>query len=139
MTLPSKVSREVDEVATEVEHILRGVDPSPFSVPAFTVYQGKIFQYLADLKQEAAAVAKRDQADSISVKHVEVASEHLTLGGRNKVYKLAGVIGGLGIGTSVSTLVSMVLVATYPPAGIVICAASGMVGGFLLAVNIMKD
>jgi hypothetical protein len=139
MTLPTKVNHEVDEVAAGVDHFLKAVTPAPFSDPAFSVFKGKITQYVSDLVRESATVAKRDQADTISVKHVDIACEHLMLRSRNKVYKLAGTIGGLGLGTSLSTLCAMALVWQFPLAGILICTVSGMVGSFLLAVNIMKD
>jgi hypothetical protein len=138
MTLPSEVN-QIDEIAVGVDHFLKAVDPAPFSAPAFSVLKGKVTQYVSDLVTESDAVRKRDKADSVSVKHVEIASEHLILKSRNKVYKLAGTIGGIAFGTSVSTLCAMTLVWQFPPAGIVICTSSGMVGGFLLAVSLMKD
>jgi hypothetical protein len=139
MTLPSKVNQEVNEVAAEVDRLLKAVDSTPFTAPAFSVFKGKVTQYLSDLVRESDIVAKRDQTDAISVKHVEAACEHLTLKSRNKVYRFAGTIGGIGLGTGVSVLVTMALGGQFSLAGILICTISGMVGSFLLAISIMKD
>lgn len=139
MTLPSKTNEVVDEIADGVDLLFKNVDPSPFSAPAFTVLKGTIAQYMLDLVNESGAVARRDQADTISAKHVDKAREHLTMRNRNKVYKLAATIAGLGLGTSISTLCSMVLIWQFPVAGILICTFSGIVGGFLLALSFGKD
>jgi hypothetical protein len=137
MTPPSQVN-QVDEIRDGIDHVLKTVDPALFSDPAFSVLKGKITQYLSDLVNESDTVRKRERVDTISVKHIEMACERLILRTRNKVYKLAGTVGGLAIGTSLSTLCAMALIWQFPPVGILICTGSGIVGGFLLAVS-LKD
>jgi histone H3/H4 len=139
MTLPSKKSEVVDEISDGVEHFLKNVDSGPFSPPAFTVLKGVIAQYISDLVNESGDVANREHVDTISAKHVELARERLTLRAGSKVYKLAATIGGLGLGTCLSTICAMMLVWQFPVAGIVICTFSGTVGGFLLALSIGRD
>ena len=136
---PPPEPNHLDEIAIGVEQVIKAVNPAPLSEPAFSMLKAKVTQYLSDLIRESDAVRKRDNVESISMKHIEIASENLILRSRKKVYKLAGTIGGLALGTMISTLCAMVLVSQFPTSGVVICATSGSVGGFLLAVSLMKD
>ena len=135
MDLTSEVSKKVEGVASRAEHFLQGVDPSPFSSAAFSVLKEKITQFVADLVSESTAAAKRDQADSISAKHVEVASRHLMSSARARIYKHLGTWGGTFLGVSSSAFVSMILAHQFPVSGIVIGAATGIAGAFLLGVS----
>lgn len=137
MTPTSQVN-QVDEIRAGIDHVLKTVDLALFSDPAFSVLKGKVTQYLSDLVNESDRVRMRDRVDAVSVKHVEIACERLVVKTRNKIYKLAGTVGGLAIGTSLSTLCAMGLIWQFPPVGILICTGSGIVGGFLLAVS-LKD
>lgn len=139
MNVFSSVTADMNEFADSVEGLLKNIDPGPFSGPAFSVLRGTITEYVSDLVRESAAVARKDHADAISAKHVEIASARLMLGGRNKIHRLIGTIGGVGLGTCMSTLCAMVLVSQFPLSGILICIGSGIVGGFALAVSINES
>lgn len=139
MDFTPKENNEMNEVATQIDLFLKNIDSAPFSSPAFSVLKAKINQHIFDLVKESAIVAKRDQADSISVKHVEIASNHLILKGQKRIYKLIGTVGGLAMGTCISVLCSMVLTPQFTLSGILICTFSGMIGSFLLALNFSKE
>lgn len=128
----------MDELVDGIERSLKNTDPGPFSGPAYSVFTGTITEYVADLTRESEAVARRDQADAISAKHVEIAAAHLMLVERNRIYALVGTIGGVALGTCMSTLCAMVLVSQFPLAGIIICIVSGIIGGFALALSTSK-
>jgi hypothetical protein len=139
MDLTPNVDHKLKEVAERTENFLEGVDHSPFSSAAFSVLKERITLYVSELVKESAIVAKRDKADSISTKHVEVACEHLTLRSRGGVYKNLGTIGGVCLGASISTLISMITASQYSMSGVLISVLLGIAGGVLFAINIMKE
>jgi hypothetical protein len=138
MTAPPDLNHH-DEIALGVEQVIKAVNPAALSDQASSMVKAKVIEYLSDLVKESEAVRKRDNVESISLKHIEIASENLILRSRNKIFKLAGTIGGLLLGTSLSTLCAMMLVSQFPVSGIWISTCSGIVGGFLLAVSFIKD
>jgi hypothetical protein len=139
MAITPNIDHKLREVAERAENFLEGVDQSPFSSTAFSVLQERIALYVSELVKESAIIAKRDNADSISTKHVEVACEHLTLRSRGRIYKHLGTIGGICLGASLSTLISMITINQYPSSAVLISVLLGIIGGALFAINMMMS
>lgn len=139
MDLSSRNIVENSEVVNDVAGLLKEVDSGQFSNAALAVLKWKTSQYFSDLARESAVVARMHEADSISARHVEIAGDHLVPVGRKNLRKLTGTIGGVGLGTSLSTLCAMMLVWQFPLAGILICVFFGIVGGFSLALSVNRS
>ncbi|MDX6531856.1 MAG: hypothetical protein QOH41_4146 [Blastocatellia bacterium] len=135
MDLTPEMNKNIGGVTDRAEHFLRGVDPEPFSPAAFSVLKDKITQHVSDLIEESTAVARRDKADSISTKHVEVASEHLITHAGGRVYQLLGTWGGIFLGSSSSAFVSMFLSHQFPASALLFGIIAGVAGAFLLGLS----
>jgi hypothetical protein len=125
--------------ASKADEILENVEASPFSVPAWAVLRGKIGQYIGDLFRESEMIAKQQQADLISAKHVEAASERLTWSPDRRLYRNLGRLGGLLMGFSVSMLGSMIVESKYDGISVIVTVLTGLVGGFLLGADFIRD
>lgn len=134
--LPSNLTPERNEVVDSVARLVDEIDHAVFSSRAISILKWRANRYVSELVRESAVVAKRCDADLISAKHVQIAVDHLTLLGGSPVHRVAGTVGGVGLGTCLSTLGAMMLVWQFPLAGILICVVAGVVGGFLLALSI---
>ena len=139
MDSDEKVIAKVEGIALRAEEYLEGVDPSPFSRPAFSVLKGRISQYVKDLVGESLKIRDLDRADSVSVKHVELASVHMTLQAGRKIYKHCGTVGGIFLGASLSNLLSMMSSSQYSSGSILITVFLGIAGASLITLNIAKD
>jgi len=103
-----------------------------FSETASSVIKEKVSTYSNELIKESKIIAKKDQSDSISAKHVEIASKNLMLYSGSTLYKRLSNLGSLFLGTSLSTLTSMFLNNSFPVSGVLIVTFFGIVGSFIL-------
>ena len=123
----------------EAETNLKGIDPSPFSPPAFSALKSKIGQHLTDLINESIKVSKRYRADTVSAAHVERASEYLVTSTSRKFYRHLGTVGGILLGAALSNILAMTLAGQYTGGGTILSAALGICGAFMIALHIAKD
>lgn len=135
----ASVNKEVEEVALKAEEYLQQIDPSPFSAAAFSILKGKIGQYVKDLIHESIKISIRDRADNISTKHVELASERLTVHPRNRLYKHLGTVGGILLGAALSNILTMQASNQFSFQSVLTTVILGIVGAFLIAFNIAVD
>jgi hypothetical protein len=135
----ARVNKEAEQVAIKAEEHLQGVDPSPFSAAAFSILKGKVGQYVNDLISESIKISKLDQSDSVSTKHVELASKYLTLQGNNRIYRLLGTFGGVLLGASISNFLTMLTTEQYSKFGISGSLLLLLVGTCLTTFNYLKD
>jgi hypothetical protein len=133
------ISQVVNDVSKKADEVLEGVGPGPFSIPAYDMYRGKIGQYIDDLYRESSAIAKHQEADVISAKHVEAAAERLTLSPQGRFRRHLGIGSGLFLGSSISTLGSMVVADAYPLSGIILTLITGIVGAFFFGMHVMRE
>lgn len=108
----------------------------PFSEAAASLIREKSTEYFNELINESIVVGKRDQADIISSKHVQIASNNLISHSQGRLYQHLGTWGGIFLGTSLSSLMSMLLVNQYPPIGVVAVTVIGTVGSYLLGKSL---
>lgn len=99
------------------------------------VVQEKIDNYSKELVGESRKVAKRDGTDAVSAKHVEIAHNNITTNSRSGLYQNLNAWGGVFLGTSLSTLVSMILNNSFPVIGVVTVTILGMAGAYLMGIT----
>lgn len=100
----------------------------------------KITDYIGDLISESLRVSKRHKADIVSQNHIEQANEHLISKRRSKLSYLAGTLGGIFLGATVSNIFGMmVLNQTYTITGIIVTVSIGVIGSFLISFNLNND
>ena len=130
---------QVAAVVEQAETALKGIDPSPFSAPAFDTVKAKIAQHVNELVNESVKVSKRHRADTVSAAHVERASEYLVSSASRRIYRHLGTVGGILLGAALSNILAMTLAGQYTGGGTILSATLGIVGAFLIALHIAKD
>jgi hypothetical protein len=139
MTLPTTTRPVADEITRKAGEVLEGVDRNPFSVAAFDVLKGKVGEYVSDVVRESEAIARRQQADIISAKHVQDACDRLTVSPRRRLYKHIGTIGGIALGISGSGLITILTASESSIALIGATVITALVGGIFLGISIRSD
>jgi len=131
------VAPVIQTVVSELDH-----DPhTPFSDPAFQRLKTNIAQHIHDLVIEAVNVARRHGVDTISVSHVDQASNHLVTGRGTRWDRLKGALGGILFGIGASPLIQMIWepAKQHPALAVIASVILCIVGTFLLALGTMKD
>lgn len=124
----------------DVEFTTQNIANEPFTKKAFAKFKERVGVYISALYIESLKTAKRHQADNISEIHVDTASEYLIKNNRSKVSKLLGILGGTFLGATISNLLAMTaLNQTYNTIGIITTIFLGIVGSFLIGINLMKE
>lgn len=131
---------EIEKILKDVDHTISNIAKSPFSKKGFEKYKDKIAVYISSLYVESQKTAKRHKADNVSESHVEHASSYLIKNNDSKVSKLLGILGGTFLGATISNLLAMtVLGQTFETLGLVITIILGILGSFLIGINLMKE
>lgn len=134
--LPKKLSDAIDEANAALEK----ADATPFSDKAYESLRQKISDYIGSLISESLRISKRHKADIVSQNHIEQANEHLISKRRSKLNYLAGTLGGIFLGATVSNIFGMmVLNQTYSLTGIITTLVIGVVGSFLISINLNNE
>jgi hypothetical protein len=122
-----------------VEGLLSKPDALPFSTPAFEELNARLDGYVIELVSESRRIARRQQADVISPAYVRQASDILVARKGRKRIALAGSVGWVLVGAALPTLLD---VATGKPASstqVVGSVILGMLGVFLIAVQLFRE
>ncbi len=131
---------ELERVLKDVEFTTQNTANDPFTPKAFEKYKEKIGVYISGLYIESLKTSKRHQADNISESHVELASNYLIKNSGSKVSKFFGILGGTFLGATVSNLVAMTALGqTFNSIGIFITIILGVIGSFMIGINLMKE
>jgi len=119
---------------------LQSVESHPFSPPAFSALKDKISEYIVQLIMESIQVSKRHRADTVSAAHVDQASDDLASGVSRRFFRYVGAGGGILLGTSLSTFLSVSSAPTqYSIPGMVVSGAVGLLGIFMIAFHIARE
>jgi len=129
----------LQKVIQEADVQLQSVEPSPFSPQSFSTLKEKISEYIAQLVSESLKVSKRHQADTVSGAHVERASEYLIASSTRRFFRHLGTVGGVLLGASLSSILSMTVQGQYSIAGTLVSVGLAIVGAFMIALHIAKD
>ena len=113
---------------------LQKINCCPFSNKAKLVLRREISKYIRELVSNSIAIAKRQQEDGVSARHVVEASNYLASSPNNRFFRHLGTIGGILCGVSIPTLLMVVLGEQYPSVTVFL----GFIGTFLVALHIAK-
>jgi len=131
---------EIERILKDVEFTTTYIAKEPFTKQAFDKFREKIGIYISSLYVESQKIAKRHKADNISESHIDLASEYLIKNKAGRISKLLGILGGTFLGATVSNLLAMtVLGQTYETLGLVITIILGIIGSFLIGINLMRE
>lgn len=122
-----------------VEGLLSKPDALPFSMPAVEELKVRLEGYAIELVGEAQRITRRQQADVISPAYVRQASDILVARKGRKRIALAGSFGWVLVGAALPTLLDVVAVKPMPSVQIVGSAILGMLGAFLIAVQVFRE
>lgn len=119
---------------------IKTIDLSKFSKNAETIFQKKIFIYKEELFTESIKDAKRFDSDGVSAANVKRASQIIKTSSNHNSY--LSMIGGILFGVSLSSFLAMQISNEFSTINVLISAVLGIVGAFMIALqignNIMK-
>ena len=127
------------EVIDRANRELQNTSRTPFSELAFEQLKQKIGTYAVELINESVKKAERHQAEGVSSSDVQQASQYLVASTSHKIYRHAGTLAGLLLGTALSNILSMITTHQYGLTGVIITFILTLIGSFLVAVPILKD
>jgi len=139
MSFHEKTINKDIEKAHAIEFQLPNFNQSPFSSAACNILKTKIEQYIKDLINESVKVSKRHQADIVSVAHVKQASDFLVSSTSRRIYRHLGTVGGVLLGATLSNILTMTLSSQYTGGGTILSITLGIIGAFMIALQIAKD
>jgi len=126
-------------LAVQARAQLTGASHTPFSEDGFGGLEEKIDQYIGDLILESVRIMERRQADTVSRKYVQQASENLVATSRRRAFTLIGTIGGILLGTALSSYYGMVSTKTLTVPEVVVASVFAVVGTFMIALQFTKE
>ena len=131
------LNMNLNEAIKEANNALSKLDSSPFSDKAYSSLNEKIGDYIGTLITDAIKISKRHKADVVSQNHIEEANDNLISKRKGRWKFLAGTIGGVFLGATASNSFSMlVLNTTFSMTGIISTIIIGIIGSFLIAINL---
>lgn len=131
---------EIERIIQDVEYTTQHIAKAPFTIQGFNKFKEKTDVYISSLYVESQKTAKRHKADNISESHIDIASEYLIKNKDSKISKLLGILGGTFLGATVSNLLAMtVLGQKFETIGLVITIILGIIGSFLIGINLIKE
>jgi hypothetical protein len=111
----------------------------PFSAAALEELKVRIDGYVVDVMSEARRIARRQQADVISPAYVRQASECLVARKGRRRVALAGSVSGVLLGAAFPGLLDAAAGNPMSPVQVVGSAIFGMLGAFLIAVQLLRE
>ena len=131
---------ELIDAIREANDLISKLDSSPFSPKAYTRLKDKFNEYISSIIVESIKISKRQKADIVSQSHIEQANDNLISKRKGKWSYLLGTLGGIFLGTAASNTFGMlVLGTTFAVSGIVATIVIGMIGAFLIAINLNNN
>lgn len=110
-----------------------------FSDPAKATTRQLVLDYASKLIHAASTAKENVDGDNVSEANVLEAAYGLNRREGKGLKKLAGILGGLLLGTGLSTLVSVIQAEKFDRSGIILTAVTGVLGAFLIAVDLPQD
>lgn len=127
------------ELSLQARAQLVGASHTPFSEDGFSELQEKTSVYIGDLILESVRIMQRRQADTISRKYVQQASENLIATSRRRTFTLIGTIGGVLLGTALSSYYGMVGAKSLNVSEVIVASLLAIVGTFMIALQFTKE
>lgn len=115
------------------------VERSPFTERAFEALTSTIDAFIGDLVKEAGRTASRHGSEVISVKHVQHAGEYLVAKKSGRLLRNLGTVGGILLGGSLSNILSMSQLASFPVVGTLLTLVVALIGTAMVAIHIVLE
>lgn len=128
-------------IAEQVNSIITNdaLNTPPFSEAAQIELQTKVGDYIKDLISESIRVSKQYNADSISQEDIKRAAAVIVNRPGDKLHKHLGTIGGLLLGTGLSTFATMISENSFTLLGVIFTVITSIPGAFLIAFHMAKE
>ena len=137
--LPENPQLNLEEVIAHVNAELKKASNTPFSGQAFEEFKERLKGYAGDLIAESVKRAKRHQAEGVSSSDVRQASQYLVSNTSHRIYRHAGTLAGLLLGTGLSNSLAIITTNQYGLSGVILTFVLSLVGTSLITVHIFKD
>lgn len=119
---------------------LSSADREPFSPEGFDALHEKLDEYIGDLVLESVRIMERRQADTVSRKYVQQASENLVASSRRRMFSLVGTLGGALLGTALSSYYEMVSTqGALSTSEVLVASIFAIIGTFMVALQFTKE
>lgn len=105
---PTRPRPNLDEIIERAHAELKKAESTPFSEPALEEFRKQAGAYTVELINESVKRAKRHQAEGVSSSDVRHASQYLVSSTSHRIYRHAGMLGGVFFGTALSQVMSMI-------------------------------
>ena len=137
--VPEKPQLNLEEVIEHVNAELKNASSTPFSQQAFTEFTAQIKNYAVDLIAESVKRAKRHQAEGVSSSDVRHASQYLVSNTSHRIYRHAGTLAGLLLGTAFSNTAAIITTSQYGQSGVILTFVLALVGTTFITIHMIKD
>lgn len=137
--IPTRPQPNLDEIIERAHAEIKKAESTPFSEHALEEFRNHAGAYAVELINESVKRAKRHQAEGVSSSDVRHASQYLVASTSHRIYRHAGMLGGVFFGTAVSQVVSTITTKQYGLDGIIIIFALTLIGTSLITVHMIKD
>ena len=137
--IPTRPHPNLDEIIERAHAELKKAESTPFSEHALEEFRKQAGAYTVELINESVKRAKRHQAEGVSSADVRHASQYLVSSTSHRIYRHAGMLGGVFFGTALSQVMSMITTRQYGLDVIILTFALTLIGGSLITVHMIKD
>lgn len=129
----------LDKVEERVNAELKNAHSTPFSEQAFLEFQDQIEIYAIEMVRESVKRAKRHQAEGVSSSDVRHASQYLVSNTSHRIYRHAGTLAGLLLGTAFSNTAAIITTSQYGQGGVILTFVLALVGTTFITIHMIKD
>ena len=137
--IPTRPQPNLDEILERAHAELKKAESTPFSEHALEEFRTQASAYTVELINESVKRAKRHQAEGVSSSDVRHASQYLVSSTSHRIYRHAGMLGGVFFGTALSQVMSMITTRQYGLDSIILTFALTLIGSSLITVHMAKD
>jgi hypothetical protein len=107
-----------------------------FSEPAQSTVRRWVISYMSKLIDASFTAKQNVDGDNVSEANVNEAAYSLNRKEGKRLTKVAGIVGGLFVGTGLSTLVSVIQAGKFDRNGTIVIGVTGILGSFLIALDL---
>lgn len=129
----------LDKVIERVNAELKEAQSTPFSEQAFEEFEVQIENYAIELIKESVKRAKRHQAEGVSSSDARHASQYLVSNASHRIYRHAGTLAGMLLGTALSNTAAIITTSQYGQSGVILTFVLALVGTIFITIHMIKD
>jgi len=139
MIQPLQSADPLANIAQQARNKLSAASYTPFSREGFEEIQEQVDKYIGDIILESVRIMERRQADTVSKRYVQQASENLVASSRRRIFTLVGTIGGIFFGTAASSFFEMARSSRTSATEALVAALFGVAGAFMIALQFTRE